>query len=207
MTAIARKPTTTDLESEASELSVARGDGQSMSEGVPAGSEAASPHDRERLLGVVREHIDFVWRVLRRHGLSSADADDGVQRVFLVFREKAGGVAPGAEKGFLFRVASFIAREVRRVRPFEEPTDANVTAERSPSDRVEAADFLDKIMRELEDDERAVFLLFEVEGLTMIEIARILDCPQGTVASRLRRARDKVRTAAARLDPTDGGAA
>jgi len=62
-------------------------------------------------------------------------------------------------------------------------------------------------MSDLDDDERAVFLLFETEGLLMVEIAAMLECPPGTVASRLRRARDKVRAAAARMDPSDGGAA
>src|SRR5581483_3171551 len=56
-------------------------------------SEADRAPDRERLAAVARDHIDFVWRVLRRQGLSPADADDGVQRVFLVFRERGGHVA------------------------------------------------------------------------------------------------------------------
>jgi RNA polymerase sigma-70 factor (ECF subfamily) len=154
-----------------------------------------------RLAAVAHAHIDFVWRVLRRHGLSPADADDGVQRVFLLFREKADGVAEGAEKGFLFRVATFVAKELRRGSDrFEEPTDANLSAVPSPSARVEAEDLLDKVMRRLDDDERAAFLLFEIEGLTMVEIGRILGWPQGTVASRLRRARDKVKAAAAQMN-------
>jgi len=161
--------------------------------------------DRERLAAVVRDHIDFVWRVLRRQGLSSADADDGVQRVFLVFREKANGVEAGTEKGFLFRVASYIAKELRRgAGRFEELTDAKEGSEPSPSRRTEAADLLERCMRDLDDAERDAFVLFEIEGLTMLEIARIVDCPAGTVASRLRRARDKVKQAAARLELADG---
>jgi RNA polymerase sigma-70 factor (ECF subfamily) len=38
-------------------------------------------------------------------------------------------------------------------------------------------------------DLRAVFVLFELEEMTMMEIATISDLPPGTVASRLRRAR------------------
>jgi RNA polymerase sigma-70 factor (ECF subfamily) len=179
-----------------------------MSRPGPPALEAAAPRDPERLAGVVRDNIDFVWRVLRRQGLSSADADDGVQRVFLVFRDKEQGVAPGAEKGFLFRVAHFVAKELRRgVRRFEAPTDENVAAAQSPSQRIEAADLLDKMMCELDDDERAAFTLYEIEGLTMEEIAQLVGCPPGTVASRLRRARGKVREAAARLDAGDGGGA
>jgi RNA polymerase sigma-70 factor (ECF subfamily) len=176
------------------------------SPGAPA--EAARPADRERFAAVARDHIDFVWRVLRRQGLSPSDADDGVQRVFLVFREKGGHVARGAEKGFLFRVARYVAAELRRnARRFEELNDANAATERSPAGRIEAADLLDKVMSDLDEDEGAVFFLFEIEGLLMVEIATILDCPQGTVASRLRRAREKVRAAVARMELADGGAA
>jgi RNA polymerase sigma-70 factor, ECF subfamily len=162
---------------------------------------------QERLGAIARAHLDFVWRVLRRQGLSAADADDGVQRVFLLFRDKADGVTPGTEKGFLFRTASFVAKELRRgIRRNEEPTDANLGSSPSPSAQVEIEDLLDKVMRGLEDDERSVFVLFEIEGLTMAEIAPIVDCPAGTVASRLRRARDKVRAAAAAIGGGDGGA-
>jgi RNA polymerase sigma-70 factor (ECF subfamily) len=171
-----------------------------------SGTETAALPDRERLAEVVRDHIDFVWRVLRRQGITSADADDGVQRVFLVFRDKGRDVARGAEKAFLFRVAQFVAKEIRRgARRFEEPADAAPSAERSPSLRIEAADFLDKVMCGLDDDERAAFVLYEIEGLTMEEIAQLVGCPPGTVASRLRRARVKVRAAAARMDSGDGG--
>jgi RNA polymerase sigma-70 factor (ECF subfamily) len=182
------------------------GAGGAAASGAPRSSEATSPPDRERFDAVAREHLDFVWRVLRRQGLSRADADDGVQRVFLVFSDKGGKVAAGTEKGFLFRVARYVAGEIRRARTFEELTDASrsPSAERSPAGRAEDADFLDKVMGELDDDERTAFLLFEIEGLLMSEIATMLECPQGTVASRLRRGREKVRAAAARIDRGGG---
>jgi RNA polymerase sigma-70 factor (ECF subfamily) len=161
----------------------------------------------DRFADVAREHLDFVWRVLRRQGLSRADADDGVQRVFLLLREKLAGIEPGTERGFLFRAAGFIAKELRRgARRSEEPTDANLGSAPSPSGPVEMEDLLDKAMRDLDEDERAVFLLFEIEGLTMAEIAPILRCAPGTVASRLRRAREKVRTTAARMELEERGA-
>jgi RNA polymerase sigma-70 factor (ECF subfamily) len=161
----------------------------------------------DRFAAVARRELDFVWRVLRRQGLSRADADDGVQRVFLLFRDKAAGIPVGAEKGFLFRTACFVAKELRRsVRRSEEPTEANVGTSPSPSGPVELHDLLDKAMCDLDDQERSVFLLFEIEGLTMAEIAPILRCPPGTVASRLRRAREKVRAAAARIDSSEGDA-
>lgn len=161
----------------------------------------------DRFADLARAHLDFVWRVLRRQGLSCADADDGVQRVFLLLREKLAAIEPGTERGFLFRAAGFVAKELRRgARRSEEPTDANLGAAPSPSRSVEMHDLLDKVMRDLDDDERSVFLLFEIEEMTMAEIAPILRCPPGTVASRLRRAREKVRVAAARMELEERGA-
>jgi RNA polymerase sigma-70 factor (ECF subfamily) len=46
---------------------------------------------------------------------------------------------------------------------------------------------------------RAVFTLYEIEEMTMIEIAQVLDLPQGTVASRLRRAREQFEARVDRL--------
>ena len=48
---------------------------------------------------------------------------------------------------------------------------------------------LDVILGTLPIDLRVVFLLYEIEERTMIEIAAIVGVPPGTVASRLRRAR------------------
>ncbi len=48
------------------------------------------------------------------------------------------------------------------------------------------------------DDLKAVIVLFEIEGLTMGEIAEALAVPPGTVASRLRRARAELSAQVAR---------
>jgi RNA polymerase sigma-70 factor (ECF subfamily) len=63
----------------------------------------------------------------------------------------------------------------------------------------EARRVLDQILDGLSEDLRAVFLLYELEGQTMAEIASILGTPMGTVASRLRRAREEFQTAARRF--------
>ena len=58
-------------------------------------------------------------------------------------------------------------------------------------------------------ERRAAFVLYEIEGITMAEIASLLQIPMGTVASRLRLAREDFRTAVARLErprPLHGGA-
>src|SRR5258708_31915973 len=68
----------------------------------------------ERLRACVSAHVGAVWRALRRNGVPAADADDPVQKVFLLLSRKAHGVEPGRELPFLLRTAVFVASEARR---------------------------------------------------------------------------------------------
>jgi RNA polymerase sigma-70 factor (ECF subfamily) len=52
-----------------------------------------------------------------------------------------------------------------------------------------AAAILDRLLAAMELDLRAVFVLDEIEEMSRAEIAQVLGIPEGTVASRLRRAR------------------
>jgi RNA polymerase sigma-70 factor (ECF subfamily) len=65
---------------------------------------------------------------------------------------------------------------------------------------------VDEALRALPDKHRQVVQLVDVEGLTYAEAARLLDVPEGTVMSRLHRARKRIRTrlAAAGLAPKRG---
>ena len=54
-------------------------------------------------------------------------------------------------------------------------------------------------MSSINPDLLEVFVLYELEGFTSPEIAELLGIPLGSVASRLRRAREQFRAAAARL--------
>jgi RNA polymerase sigma-70 factor (ECF subfamily) len=69
----------------------------------------------------------------------------------------------------------------------------------------QARALLDRILAEMSDDIRAVFVCFELEGLETKEIALLLDLAEGTVASRLRRARKVFHSAAKRLQARSEG--
>jgi RNA polymerase sigma-70 factor, ECF subfamily len=157
-----------------------------------------APAGSERTTALVREHFAFVWRVLRRLGLSEADADDATQQVFLVAARRCGDIASGSERAFLFGTAMNVAARAQRSerRRREEP-DSELEQRRDSRpgpeelvDRRRARELLDQVLSEMALELRVVFVLYEVEELTMIEIARLLEVPQGTVASRLRRARE-----------------
>jgi len=58
------------------------------------------------------------------------------------------------------------------------------------TDQKRAREALDLLLERLEMDTRTVFVLFELDGFTVPEIADVLAIPLGTAASRLRRARE-----------------
>ena len=184
-------------------------------DGLPR-TTASATRDREaRLRGIVENHIDFVARVLRNAGSPSAEIDDDVQRTFIIAARKLQDVRPGAEKSFILRVALNVAAHARRTlarrrEVTAEPTLEMADAAASPeqiADRKQARQMLDRILQAMHADLRTVFVLFEIEEMSMIEIAAALGIPQGTVASRLRRARAefRARTDALRGHSRSGG--
>jgi RNA polymerase sigma-70 factor (ECF subfamily) len=156
--------------------------------------------------GFVREHYAFVWRLLRRLGLGTGDADDAAQHVFLNAVGKLRAVEPGRERAFLYGVALNVAARTRRSlgRRREEPLEAAAEREaREPSaDRVlerrEARQLLDRLLDEMPEELRVVFVLFELEELSTPQIAELCQIPVGTAASRLRRAREDFEVRVAR---------
>jgi RNA polymerase sigma-70 factor (ECF subfamily) len=167
----------------------------------------------ERLRACVRAHMGAVWRVLRRNGLPAADADDAVQKVFLVLSRKAHGVEPGRELPFLLRTAVFVASEARRTQrrrreskesSFDERASDRPNPEHELLER-ERLSQLDAILKEMDELLRVPFVLYEIEGLTMAVIAEILEVPLGTVASRLRRARGRFEELAGVFRDAGGG--
>jgi RNA polymerase sigma-70 factor (ECF subfamily) len=150
-----------------------------------------------RLRACVGAHLGAVWRVLRRNGVPAADADDAVQKVFLVLSRKARCVEPGRELPFLLRTAVLVASEARRTQRRRHESKESSFDSR-PSDRpdpehelleLERLSQLDDFLKEMDEPLRVAFVLYEIEELTMAAIAEILEVPLGTVASRLRRAR------------------
>ena len=155
---------------------------------------------------LVNQYYDFVWRSLRRLGMHPGDVEDAAQEVFLSVSKRFTDIVPGCEKGFLYRTAVNHARHAHRVRfrrrevQFDGAHEELLTAPAPDElvDKERARALLFRLLDVLDFDERTVFVLYELEELTMAEAAEFLEVPLGTVASRLRRARAKLEAAAHR---------
>jgi RNA polymerase sigma-70 factor, ECF subfamily len=175
-------------------------------------SQAAAPSSAgvepdRRIAAMVASYHSQVWRSLRRWGVLECDADDASQQVFLVAHRRLADIAPENEQSFLLQTALRVAadfRRSRRRRHEDEGRDLPVLVDTAASpeevaDRRWARVLLDRALETVPMDLRQVFVLFELEELTTVEIARVLRIPKGTVASRLRRAREVFRETVLRM--------
>jgi RNA polymerase sigma-70 factor, ECF subfamily len=170
-----------------------------------AGAEPArvEPRDAARLERLIRDDYRFIWRLLRRFGVPEVQAEDAAQQVFLIVAERLSDIELGRERSFAFGTAIRVAQGLRRRLGRELPNellDERAATSASPDELVEqkrARELLDRVLEGMPFDCRTVFVLFELEAMTSPEIAALIEVPLGTVASRLRRARDHFRAAVA----------
>jgi RNA polymerase sigma-70 factor (ECF subfamily) len=169
---------------------------------------AAERADAESVLKeLVADHFDFVWRSVRRVGFCPADADDVTQEAFMVASRRLGDLLPGRERAFLLSTAMRVAYALRRGarreqarRELAPPISGNpFPAPDQVAESSSARERLDLVLGELELELRTVFVLFELEELSVAEIADLVGLRPGTVASRLRRAREAFRAAVERM--------
>jgi RNA polymerase sigma-70 factor, ECF subfamily len=152
---------------------------------------------------VYRDHAAFVWRLLRHMGVRDADVPDAAQEVFItVHRRLSDSVIRTSLRAWVYGICIRIAANYRRRRYLacERPCDPLPEPSREPSDPAAARIDLCRALDRLDVARRAVFLLYEVEGLSMPEVADALGCPVTTAYSRLHSARELVRAAFRRGD-------
>ena len=147
---------------------------------------------------IYASNVDFVWRSLKRLGVVAASLDDAVQEVFVVVHRRLGDFeGRSTVRTWLYGIALRVARDHRRSRqartPHEQISDTLPdTASPVPDEavaRVQAVETLDRLLGELDDDKREVFVLAEIEQLSAPEMAEVLGANVNTVYSRLRAAR------------------
>jgi len=160
------------------------------------------------------QNFDFVWRNLRRLGVADGHLDDAVQEVFLVLHRRWNDFEGRSSlRTWLFQIAVRVAADHRRSQRRKNPeahlgvlvdlAEAPVVAVgASPEERAEAreaAALVNGLLAELREEHRTVFILAELEEMTMPAIAEALDLNVNTAYARLRAARREFEKALTRL--------
>lgn len=179
---------------------------QAASAPAPAALEATAP--ALDLKALFTTQYASVWRLLRRLRVPSSQLDDAAQEVFWVAARRLGDIRAGSERAFLYGVALRVAQQfarrdgARAVESGGERTAELATEDPDPEQRLverRARELLDQVLDRLPLELRTVLVLFELEGLSVRDIAELEGIPQGTVASRLRRAREEFSASAKRV--------
>jgi RNA polymerase sigma-70 factor (ECF subfamily) len=155
-----------------------------------------------------RQHVRFAWRALLRLGVPESEVADAVQDVFLVVHRKLGEFEGRSKpSSWVFGICMRVASERRRSSPARREVPWMDDPSREPMgdsaiaalERGEARALLEGILEKMPDEQRIVFVLFELEQLSAAQIAALLEIAEGTVRSRLRLARAVFERAIARL--------
>lgn len=153
----------------------------------------------KRVEFALRKHFDALYRFVRRLGVPQGDLEDVLQEISIVALSRASMIEFDREGPYLFGVAYRIASNARRRSQSRDEVSDDLLVEcidegNDPTralDQEQAQKILNVILSQLPEDLRTVFILHEVEELSMADIACALGIPSGTVASRLRRAREQ----------------
>lgn len=146
------------------------------------------------------EHAPHIWRAVRSLGVREADIEDVCQEVFVIVHRKLATFEGRSSLrtwiyGITLRVVADYRKKAHHVRErlVEQVPDlvSNAAQESTVAQR-QAWHTLDRLLDSLSDEQRRVFVLFELEQLSMREIAGILACPLQTAYSRLEVAREVV---------------
>jgi RNA polymerase sigma-70 factor (ECF subfamily) len=159
-----------------------------------------------------KAHFEYVWHSLRRLGVQERDLEDVVHDVFITVHPRLRAYDPSRPlRPWLFAFACRAASDYRRQARHRVKLTDNIGIARDPAPAVdEQAASRQELARvaealeALEFDRRAVFVLHEIDGVSVPEVASALGIPVNTAYSRLRLAREDFTAAVRRSHLRDG---
>lgn len=165
----------------------------------PDESASLAPEDSDHdFTSLYEEFFEFVWRSVRRLGVPERALDDAVQDVFIVVHRRLGDFEGRSSiKSWLFGIARRVAHDHRRRASRKDRGESLPEAIADPyapsplesAARAQAVALLHALLDSLDDDKREVFILAELEQMTVPEIADAISVNLNTAYSRLRAAR------------------
>lgn len=153
---------------------------------------------------VFRSYAPYILGLVRRLGVRPSDVEDVAQEVFLAIHASLPKFEGRARlKTWLcsicfhkvedYRRQAYRRREVVTRASEVEPDTVDEDTPHEDIARKQRVQLLESILARLPDAQRQVFVLYELEELPMIDVARIVECPLFTAYGRLRSARREVR--------------
>ncbi|HTU23593.1 MAG TPA: sigma-70 family RNA polymerase sigma factor [Gemmataceae bacterium] len=159
----------------------------------------AVQRDEAAFEALLRRHGSLVWNVCRRILTEEHAVEDAFQATFLVLVRKAQSVSKKASiRSWLHGVALRVALRARQQENLRRHREQE-TPIRPPDNPAEEASWqdvrpiLDEEIQRLPEKYRLPIILCYLEGQTNDEAAKVLNCPRGTIATRLARARERLR--------------
>ena len=165
--------------------------------GIPEATRRRSAAGRYK--AIFRSHYGRVVRWLTVLGIPGGEVDDVAQEVFIVAHRKLGQLRPDASVlGWLLGISRRVSathrrsRERARAREREAPRPTDLPDPEAVAMRSEAARLLHRFLSSLPEEQRLVFVLYEMDGAKAGEIAAALGISTNTVHSRIRLMREKL---------------
>jgi RNA polymerase sigma-70 factor (ECF subfamily) len=182
---------------------MAGGNSAARAPGSPARPSLGFPsnHDPLTFSAIYQAYFDFVWSSVRRLGAAEEAVDDVVQDVFVIIHSRLHTVQqPDSIRSWVYGVVRRTVsgyHRARRVRGahgveigvVEDTLPAPQTTPFEQSEHSDQVQLLAKLLTELDEAKREIFVLAELEEMAVPEIALALEIPLNTAYSRLRTAR------------------
>jgi RNA polymerase sigma-70 factor (ECF subfamily) len=172
----------------------------------PQAAARSGPPDDRSFARLFAEHAAVVARVLRRMGVPDADLEDVTQEVFVVVYQRWQEFRGDSSlRTWVYGIALRKAMSHRRRKHVrdslplrEEHLSSGAPGQQRALERGEQRQLLSTLLGKLDDKKREVFVLFELEQLSMADVSQVVGCDIKTAYSRLYAARSEVQAAVRR---------
>jgi RNA polymerase sigma-70 factor (ECF subfamily) len=164
---------------------------------------------------IYERYFELVWSSARRLGIGDAAMDDVVQEIFIVIHSKVHTLQkPPSLRSWIYGIVRRTVSDHHRARRTREASGVSLAVHheleqslpRTPLDLTEQNDqvrLLWGLLAELDLAKREVFMLVELQEMTVPEVADALEIPLNTAYSRLRAARQAFDASLARRVPRE----